>query len=198
VRPIHACAIPLACGVCHGRFARAGTGKATPGGRPRKTRNRLASNNGPLAILAGTARKTISRTISRKPIRASRPLCKVHGAVVVVVQVAMPVYGELLFRPRLQPVHGEFAFKRQLAVQTTRGNGFGKHAAQVWPAAGLGGRLSPQVCRRPALGAPADRYNTFGIAPAFAPSPLHSKRADDPRIPFGRRARLRSQPPSSA
>jgi len=42
-----------------------------------------------LAILAGPGRKTISRTISSEPIQASRPLCKVHGAAAVVVQVAM-------------------------------------------------------------------------------------------------------------
>ena len=81
------------------------------------------------------------------------------------------------------PVHGEFAFKRQLAVQTTRGNGFAKRIAQVWPAADLGCRLSRRACRRPALGARADRYNTFGIAAAFAPDLLPSKRADDPNIP---------------
>jgi hypothetical protein len=57
--------------------------------RSRKIRNRLASNNRPLAILAGPGRKTISRTISREPIQASRPLCKVHGAAAGVVQVAM-------------------------------------------------------------------------------------------------------------
>ena len=59
--------------------------------RSRKIRNRLASNNRPLAILAGPGRKTISRTISREPIQASRPRCKAHGAAVEVVQVATPV-----------------------------------------------------------------------------------------------------------
>ena len=50
------------------------------------------SNNRPLAALAGTGRKTISRTISRKPIQASRPRCKVHGAAVLVAQVAMSLH----------------------------------------------------------------------------------------------------------
>jgi hypothetical protein len=66
---------------------------ATPDGLadPEEIRNRLVSHNRPLAILAGTGRKTISRTISRQPIQAPRPRCKLHGAAVLVVQVALPV-----------------------------------------------------------------------------------------------------------
>ena len=49
-------------------------------------------------------------------------------------------------------VHGEFAFRRQWAVQTGHGNGFAKCTAQGWPASGQGCRLFRQACRRPALG----------------------------------------------
>ena len=54
-----------------------------------KTRNCLDRNCRRLAILAGTGRKTISRTISTEPIQASRPPCRVPSAAVVLVQVAM-------------------------------------------------------------------------------------------------------------
>jgi len=43
----------------------------------------------PLAVLAGTGRKATSRAISREPIQASRPRCKVHGAAAVIGQVAL-------------------------------------------------------------------------------------------------------------
>ena len=80
------------------------------------------------------------------------------------------------------PVHREFAFKRQWAVQTSRGNGFARSTAQVWPAPDQGSRLSRQACRRPALGARAEHNSSFGRDSAFAVGPLHSKRADGPSI----------------
>ena len=58
----------------------------------------------------------------------------------------------------------QFAFKRQLADQANRGNGFAKRAAQIWPAPSRGCRLSRQACRPPALGAPEGRYNSVRFA----------------------------------
>ena len=65
--------------VCHGHLAKGWRWKGTLRGPPPKTRNRLASNSRPLAILTGMGRKTISRAITGEPIQASRPLCKAHG-----------------------------------------------------------------------------------------------------------------------
>jgi hypothetical protein len=51
-------------------------------------------------------------------------------------------------------VHGELAFKRRLAVQTTRGNGFANGNSQGRLAELLGRPLSPRAWRRLALRLP--------------------------------------------
>jgi hypothetical protein len=53
----------------------------------------------------------------------------------------------------LQTVHGELPFKRRLAVQTIRGNGFANGNPQGRLAEVLGRPLSPKAWRRIALGA---------------------------------------------
>src|ERR1039458_9620954 len=63
-----------------GRVHRAVLQLIGPGGRSRKTRNRLASNNLPLENLAGSGWQMTSRTIAGEPIQGSCSLCKVHGA----------------------------------------------------------------------------------------------------------------------
>src|ERR1041384_1535532 len=87
--------------VCHGRFTLAGAWKGTSSRPQRKTRNRLASNNRPLAIPDGTGWKLLSRKISGVTVQASGPLCKVHGGAVVAVQVAMPL--RAMYRTRKSP-----------------------------------------------------------------------------------------------
>ena len=59
------------------------------------------------------------------------------------------------------PVHGELAFKRRLAVQTIRGNGFANGNPQGRLAEVLGRPLSPRVCRPIALDAREPRYSSF-------------------------------------
>jgi len=80
--------MPLARGVPWALHPVAGAGPATPSGPSRATRNRLASNKRPLAILAGAGRKTISRKLSGERIQASRPRCEVHVKAEAAVQVA--------------------------------------------------------------------------------------------------------------
>ena len=58
-------------------------------------------------------------------------------------------------------VHGELAFKRRLADQTIRGNGFANGNSQGRLAEVLGRPLSPQVCRPIALDAREPRYSSF-------------------------------------
>jgi hypothetical protein len=59
-----------------------------------------------------------------------------------------------------QPVHGEFTFQQQAAVQTIRDDDFAERTFQVRPAAVLSDRLSRQAICRPALGPRADGYET--------------------------------------
>ena len=64
-------------------------------------------------------------------------------------------------RPKLLPVHGELAFKRRLAVQTIRGNGFANGNSQGRLGEVLGRPLSPRVCRPTALDAREPRCSSF-------------------------------------
>ena len=61
----------------------------------------------------------------------------------------------------IAPVGGELAFKRRLADQTIRGNGFANGNSQGRLAAVLGRPLSPRVCRPIALDAREPRYSSF-------------------------------------
>ena len=58
-------------------------------------------------------------------------------------------------------VHGELPFKRRLAVQTTRGNGFANGNSPGRLPEGLGHPLSLQACRRITLGAREPRCSSF-------------------------------------
>ena len=58
-------------------------------------------------------------------------------------------------------VYGELAFKRRLAVQTARGNGFANGNSQGRLAEVLGRPLSPRVCCPIALDAREPRYSSF-------------------------------------
>jgi hypothetical protein len=58
-------------------------------------------------------------------------------------------------------VHGELAFKRRLAVQTIRGNGFANGNSQGRLGEVLGRPLSPRVCRPIALDAREPRCSSF-------------------------------------
>src|ERR1035437_1298533 len=58
-------------------------------------------------------------------------------------------------------VHGELAFKRRLADQTIRGNGFANGNSQGGLAEVLGRPLSPRVCRPIALDEREPRYSSF-------------------------------------
>ena len=55
---------------------------------PARAATRLASHKPSLAIVVGTACKTIIRTIPKEPIASPRPLCKIHGAGAAAVQIA--------------------------------------------------------------------------------------------------------------
>jgi hypothetical protein len=70
-----------------------------------------------------------------------------------------PVYAP---RPLIAvPVHGELAFKRRLADQTIRDNGFANGNSQGRLAEVLRRPLSPRVCRPIALDAREPRYSSF-------------------------------------
>jgi hypothetical protein len=47
--------------------------------------------------------KVIGRKVSWSPIQTPRPLCRMHGAAVLVAQVAMPVHSSPLARGDLNP-----------------------------------------------------------------------------------------------
>jgi minor extracellular serine protease Vpr len=61
----------------------------------------------------------------------------------------------------LDPVHGELQFRLQLAVQTTRGNGFANDNSQGRLLGVLGHPLSRQVCRRIVLDGRDPRCSSF-------------------------------------
>jgi len=70
-------------------------------------------------------------------------------------------FADAPFRNLADPVRGEFAFKRQLAAQTTRGNGFANGNSQGRLPEVLGRLLSPRACRRITLGAREPRCSSF-------------------------------------
>jgi len=79
-----------------------------------------------------------------------------HLAVEEIID-ALPGHCFRVFAPE----GGELAFKRRLAVQTIRGNGFANGNSQGRLAEVLGRPLSPRVCRPTALDAREPRCSSF-------------------------------------
>ena len=119
----------------------------------------------------------LAPTSARTGYGSFSPTAPDHGAQTANVKAKAPLVGSMSLGdveeslaelenpvddlPPRDRVHGELAFKRRLAVQTIRGNGFANGNSQGRLAEVLGRPLSLRACRRITLGAREPRCSSF-------------------------------------